>query len=302
MTSMERVKRNIELCKAIQAGDKGAEAEVIELNDDLVLRLVSSVDREYKLNCRYDFEDACQDCRIAILNAAKHFNYQEKKYFRRYAAICTWRILRHQLYKRYALRVPAKFDLYKLRGQLDEYILSTVEEADNAVLLSDVAQSVDTEDIVLYEELVEDDDFSYDMYSWTEFGADLVNILRRRSVTEQRMLVMYYGCDGLGHRSCECIGQLVGMSRDQVFCSMTGIVRRLYRDYSRQMIRLDRVPEVGTSEKFRHACIKIARNSCIDCMHYSKEKRVCTLSQEVRDEDKQKHCRDWSICWDRSNT
>ncbi len=214
---MCKYEKNFELCRRIQSGDKAAEAELVLLNDGLVHSLVNRVRERHMLSHLYDYEDCCQDCYIALLDAAKRYNGFEGS-FSTYAYRKMYGAVSRKWEEKYAAHLPKNLTVaYRNGKEKRSTVVGRINAVMDAVSFDDVAY-VEDDDEILYEDICRDphlplpDEAAIDDILQENIRDILLTLTER----ERKVLILRYGLAGDEPMTFEKIGKRFCVQRERI--------------------------------------------------------------------------------------
>ncbi len=280
------------LCARILSGDKTAEAELISFNDGLVHMQVNRIKEKHMLSHLYEYEDAVQDCRIALLEAVKTYE-PEKGAFSTHAAWKMFGTVSRKWEEKYATHIPARLSTAKRAGTLKNVQRALVEAVENAVDIEDVMYcEEDSGDEVLYEDIVEDTDNRDPFLDVTDNDlSDTICKLITSSLTykEQKVLVLRYGLAGYAPMTLEHIAKLLNVTRERVRQIEIKALHVLLNRCHKEHIKPCEIRSCSSTSKDVYN--KILRGQCKDCLHYNPDTKKCTNKSELV----QGNCVTWKL-------
>ena len=208
---------NVELCRRIQTGDKSAETELVVFNDGLVRKQVNKVKEHHMLSHMYEYEDCVIDCQMALIEAAKRYEY--KANFSTYAVWFMLGAVSKNWEEKYSAHLPKHVTTAHRMGRIERHsVIGMINNVQDTVSLDDLAY-VEGDDEIFYEDLIEDTNIPSpeEAAAENDIRERLFEVLKTDlTERERKVLILRFGLDGNKQKTLEEVAKAMYVTRERV--------------------------------------------------------------------------------------
>ena len=224
------------------------------------------------LSHMYEYDDAYQDCAIALLEAALRYDPSKGATFATYASWYLYSAIQKNWEERYAAHIPknhlADLRLERKLSKIAEKTITLIKEVESLEDTAYIEEAAGEDDEILYEDLVEaPGNISPETVC---FGADtcqaVFDVIRTLTLREQKVLILRFGLHGQPPKTLEDVGKIYGVTRERIRQIEAKALRKLRHPSRSRKLEVWDVPDNCCPDSIRDSYSRILSAECVNCM------------------------------------